>query len=169
MAVADLSLRVAAGEVFVLLGPNGSGKTTLFRVLSTLIPLQEGEANIFGLQLAFRAGPDPPRLGVVFQAPSVDKKLTVEENIYHSGRLYGVRGGELRRRAGEMLTRLGLADRRKNLVETLSGGLRRRVELAQGMLHDRGCCCWTSRRPGSIPARGATFGSISNRSATTRA
>jgi ABC-2 type transport system ATP-binding protein len=71
----------------------------------------------------------------VFQAPSVDKKLTVAENVAHSGRLYGLTGRDLRARADEMLARLGLADRRKSLVETLSGGLRRRVELAQGMLH----------------------------------
>ena len=135
VAIADLSLTVAAGEIFVLLGPNGSGKTTLFRVLSTLISLQAGEVNILGYNLRFEQDAIRRRLGVVFQAPSVDKKLTVIENVYHHGRLYGVRGSELRKRADEMLTRLGLADRRKDIVETLSGGLRRRVELAQGMLH----------------------------------
>ncbi|MGD9635721.1 MAG: ATP-binding cassette domain-containing protein [Pirellulales bacterium] len=135
VAIADLSLKVASGEIFVLLGPNGSGKTTLFRVLSTLIPLQQGEANILGFNLRFEQDAIRRRLGIVFQSPSVDKKLTVIENIYHHGRLYGVLGSELRQRADEMLTRLGLADRRKALVETLSGGLRRRVELAQGMLH----------------------------------
>lgn len=135
LAIADLSLRVSAGEIFVLLGPNGSGKTTLFRVLSTLIPLQQGESNTFGFNLRFEQEAIRRRLGVVFQSPSVDKKLTVIENIYHYGRLYGVLGSELRRRADEMLSRLGLADRRNALVETLSGGLRRRVELAQGMLH----------------------------------
>jgi len=135
VAIADLSLTIASGEIFVLLGPNGSGKTTLFRVLSTLIPLQQGETNILGFNLRFEQNAIRRRLGVVFQAPSVDKKLTVQENVYHFGRLYGVLGGELRKRANEMLTRLGLADRRKDLVETLSGGLRRRVELAQSMLH----------------------------------
>jgi ABC-2 type transport system ATP-binding protein len=134
-AVADLSLSVAAGEIFVLLGPNGSGKTTLFRVLSTLIPLQTGEVNILGFNLRFEQDAIRRRLGVVFQAPSVDKKLTVIENVYHHGRLYGVLGADLRKRADEMLARLGLTDRRKDIVETLSGGLRRRVELAQGMLH----------------------------------
>jgi ABC-2 type transport system ATP-binding protein len=135
LAIADLSLTVAAGEIFVLLGPNGSGKTTLFRVLSTLVPLQTGEVNILGFNLRFEQDAIRRRLGVVFQAPSVDKKLTVIENVYHHGRLYGVLGGELRKRADEMLSRLGLADRRKDIVETLSGGLRRRVELAQGMMH----------------------------------
>jgi ABC-2 type transport system ATP-binding protein len=135
VAIGDLSLTVAAGEIFVLLGPNGSGKTTLFRVLSTLIPLQQGEANILGYNVRFEQDAIRRRLGVVFQAPSVDKKLTVIENVCHHGRLYGVRGSVLRKRADEMLSRLGLADRRKDIVETLSGGLRRRVELAQSMLH----------------------------------
>jgi ABC-2 type transport system ATP-binding protein len=75
------------------------------------------------------------QIGVVFQAPSVDKKLTVEENLTHFGRLYGLGGADLHSRAGEMLARFGLADRRRDRVEKLSGGLRRRVELAQGMLH----------------------------------
>jgi len=134
-AIDDLSLSIRAGEIFVLLGPNGSGKTTLFRVLSTLIPPQQGEATILGHDLRREPGAIRRRLGVVFQAPSLDKKLTVAENVTHHGRLYGLGGAELRSRADEMLARLGLADRRKHLVETLSGGLRRRVELAQGMLH----------------------------------
>jgi ABC-2 type transport system ATP-binding protein len=134
-AVRDLSLNVAAGEILAILGPNGSGKTTLFRVLSTLVPVQQGEARVLGYDL--RNQPDAVRtqLGVVFQSPSVDKKLTVMENVTHHGRLYGLAGKELRLRADEMLTRLGLIDRKRALVETLSGGLRRRVELANGMLH----------------------------------
>jgi ABC-2 type transport system ATP-binding protein len=134
-ALCDLSLNVAAGEVLAILGPNGSGKTTLFRVLSTLIPIQQGDARVLGYDL--RNQPDVVRaqLGVVFQSPSVDKKLTVMENVTHHGRLYGLAGRELQVRAQEMLMRLGLADRKRDLVETLSGGLRRRVELANGMLH----------------------------------
>ncbi|MCI0493325.1 MAG: ABC transporter ATP-binding protein [Planctomycetes bacterium] len=134
-AIHDLTFNVTAGEVFALLGPNGSGKTTLFRILSTLIPLQQGDVTILDHDL--RREPDAIRaeLGVVFQAPSVDKKLTVLENLTHGGRLYGLGGRELRSRIDEMLSRLGLADRKRDLVEKLSGGLRRRVELAQGMLH----------------------------------
>jgi ABC-2 type transport system ATP-binding protein len=134
-AIRDLTMSINAGEIFAVLGPNGSGKTTLFRVLSTLIPIQEGEARILGHDL--RHEPQAVRLGlgVVFQAPSLDKKLTVAENLIHFGRLYGLAGRELRIRADEMLARLGLADRKRDLVENLSGGLRRRVELAKGMLH----------------------------------
>jgi ABC-2 type transport system ATP-binding protein len=135
VAIHDLSLQVAAGEIFVLLGPNGSGKTTLFRVLSTLIPPQQGEVRILGASVTGDVDDVRRRMGVVFQAPSVDKKLTVIENINCHGRLYGLGGIELKTRANEMLGRFGLGDRRKELVETLSGGMRRRVELAQAMLH----------------------------------
>ena len=125
-----------SGEIFALLGPNGSGKTTLFRVLSTLIPLQQGEVHILGYDLRRERRRDSLRSWAsCFKSPSIDKKLTVLENVIHHGRLYGLGGRELRTRADEMLTRLGLADRRRDLVEKLSGGLRRRVELATGMLH----------------------------------
>jgi ABC-2 type transport system ATP-binding protein len=134
-AIHDLSLAVAEREIFAILGPNGSGKTTLFRVLSTLIPLQQGEVRILGHNLRTDAAAIRSQLGIVFQSPSIDKKLTVMENVIHHGRLYGLGGRELRTRADEMLTRLGLADRKRELVEKLSGGLRRRVELATGMLH----------------------------------
>jgi ABC-2 type transport system ATP-binding protein len=135
VAIHDLSFTVSVGEIFVLLGPNGSGKTTLFRVLSTLVPLQQGDVQILGNDLRRQADAIRAQLGVVFQAPSVDKKLTVAENITHYGRLYGLSGSTLRTRIAEMLGRLRLADRRHDKVETLSGGLRRRVELAQAMLH----------------------------------
>jgi ABC-2 type transport system ATP-binding protein len=134
-AIRELSFEIAAGEVFAILGPNGSGKTTLFRVLSTLIPPQRGEIYVLGLDLRREQAAIRARLGVVFQAPSVDRKLTVWENIMHHGRLYGLGGRRLGTRAEEMLARMGLSERRRDLVETLSGGLRRRVELAQGMLH----------------------------------
>jgi ABC-2 type transport system ATP-binding protein len=134
-AVDGLSLSVASGEIFVFLGPNGSGKTTLFRVLSTLIPLQTGEITLLGYNLRTNASAIRSRLGVVFQAPSLDKKLTVAENLHHQGKLYGMTGAALRNRSEEMLNALGIADRAGDLAETLSGGMRRRVELAKGLLH----------------------------------
>jgi ABC-2 type transport system ATP-binding protein len=135
LALDDVSLDIAAGEIFALLGPNGGGKTTLFRLISTLIPLQEGEIRILGHDVQRDTDAVRRLLGVVFQAPSVDKKLTVAENIRHQGWLYGLRGDELAQRQREALERLGLADRANDRVETLSGGLRRRVELAKGLLH----------------------------------
>lgn len=135
-AVRGVSLDVAPGEVFALLGPNGSGKTTLFRLISTLVPLQEGEIDVLGVSLREHPSAVRGHLGVVFQSPSIDKKLTVLENLMHHGRLYGLGGSTLKQRATEMIERLGLADKLTDSVETLSGGQRRRVELAQAMLHD---------------------------------
>jgi ABC-2 type transport system ATP-binding protein len=134
-ALAALDLQVETGEIFALLGPNGGGKTTLFRLLSTLIPIQQGRASVLGYDVARQTSDVRRRIGVVFQAPSLDKKLTVAENLRHQGHLYGLSGKVLTQRCDEMLGRLRLNDRRRELVETLSGGLRRRVELAKGMLH----------------------------------
>jgi len=130
-----ISLSVSTGEVVCLLGPNGGGKTTLFRVLSTLIPCQQGEVSILGFDLRTHVNDVRRRIGVVFQSPSLDKKLTVAENIRHQAALYGVGGKLLRDRQQAMMEQLGIADRANELTETLSGGLRRRVELAKGMIH----------------------------------
>src|SRR5690606_29411850 len=107
----------------------------LFRLISTLIPLQQGTIEIFGHDVGRDVAVVRSLMGVVFQAPSLDKKLTVLENLWYHGRLYGIPGGVLRERSREMLERLGLAEKAKSVVEKLSGGQRRRVELAQSMLH----------------------------------
>ena len=134
-ALADLTLSIDEGEIFAFLGPNGGGKTTLFRLLSTLIPLESGEVRILGYDVRRQPATIRSLIGVVFQAPSLDKKLTVAENMRHQGHLYGLRGRELAQRQRIMLDRLGLSDRAGERAETLSGGLRRRVELAKGMIH----------------------------------
>jgi len=134
-ALADVSLRVNAGEIFGLLGPNGSGKSTLFRILSTLMAPSGGRATIAGFDVTSQPDQVRRRIGVVFQSQSLDKKLTVEENPRSQGHLFGLSGSQLRIRVDEVLGRLGLADRRNDLVEALSGGLRRRVEIAKALLH----------------------------------
>ena len=135
-ALSDISFAIAVGEVFGFLGPNGGGKTTLFRLLSTLIPIQSGRARVLGRDLAGDTIEIRRKMGVVFQHPSVDGKLTVLENLQHHGRLYGISGHKLKERAAAMLDSLGIANRAADLVETLSGGMRRRVELAKAMLHE---------------------------------
>jgi ABC-2 type transport system ATP-binding protein len=134
-ALRELTLSIDRGEIFVFLGPNGGGKTTLFRLLSTLIPPQQGHATVLGFDLRRERQEIRRRIGVVFQSPSLDKKLTVRENLRHQAALYGLSGAALRQRETEMLEQLGVADRARDLTESLSGGLRRRVELAKGMIH----------------------------------
>ncbi|HXG60612.1 MAG TPA: ABC transporter ATP-binding protein [Planctomycetota bacterium] len=135
VALADVSFSVRPGEIFGLAGPNGSGKTTLFRILATALAPSVGSARVAGADLS-----DPAavrrRIGVVFQTPALDLKLTAHENLVHHGWLYGLRGRLLRKRVRELLERFGLAERADERVETLSGGLRRRVELAKALLHE---------------------------------
>jgi ABC-2 type transport system ATP-binding protein len=134
-ALNKVSFEVGKGEIFGLLGPNGGGKTTLFRILSTLVAPGEGTVRLFGIDVVREQSELRRRIGVVFQAPSLDRKLTVLENLRHQGHLYNLRGPELWTRMDELLSRFGMADRKNDLVETLSGGQRRRVELAKGLLH----------------------------------
>lgn len=134
-ALRGVNLTINAGEIFALLGPNGSGKTTLFRLLSTLVPVQRGSVTVAGLDVAADPLGVRGRIGIVFQSPSLDKKLTVDENIACQGALYGLTGAALQSRRDEVLHQMKLTDRRGDLCETLSGGLKRRVELAKGMLH----------------------------------
>lgn len=138
-ALRGLTLSVEQGEIFGFLGPNGSGKTTLFRILSTLIPPQSG---LVRYHFPDSQPLDLPRdqtdvrrhIGVVFQSPSLDKQLTAEENLRHHAHLYGLRGPDLQSRIRDLLSRVGLADRPHERVGAFSGGMRRRVELAKGML-----------------------------------
>jgi ABC-2 type transport system ATP-binding protein len=135
IALSNVSFVVNDGEIFGLLGPNGGGKSTLFRILSTLMAPTEGRATICGFDVGRDAGAVRKKIGVVFQSQSLDKKLTVEENLRAQGHLHGLSGATLRERIEKVAGRLGVLDRRGDLVETLSGGLKRRVEIAKGLLH----------------------------------
>ncbi len=134
-ALDDVTFDVGEAEIIALLGPNGGGKTTLFRILSTAMPPTGGSARVFGFDVTTEADDVRRQIGIVFQNPSLDIKLTVKENLYHQGHLYGLRGSVLTSRIDDALERLRVRDRSRELVETLSGGLRRRVELAKGLLH----------------------------------
>lgn len=135
-ALNGVELNVAPGAIFGLLGPNGGGKTTLFRLLSTLLPIQRGTIRICGRDVATAPHQVRRLLGVTFQSPSLDRKLTVVENLRHQGHLYGLRGADLNARIATSLRRFGVADRMREIVQKLSGGLQRRVEIAKGLLHD---------------------------------
>jgi len=137
-ALNGVSFEVGPAELFGLLGPNGSGKTTLFRILSTLMIPTGGRAVVMGCDAAQDPASLRRQIGVVFQAQSIDLKLTAYENLWHQGHLYGLRGSTLKKRVEEILTRVGLADRAKERVETFSGGMQRRIELAKGLLHHPG-------------------------------
>lgn len=134
-ALEDVSFDVEAGEIFGLLGPNGGGKTTLFKLLGTLLPVSEGALAIAGEDVQSRPDAVRAKLGVTFQSPSLDPKLTVWENVVCQGALYGLSGRELSAKGEEMLSSLGVLDRRGDYAEALSGGLKRRVEIAKGLLH----------------------------------
>jgi ABC-2 type transport system ATP-binding protein len=133
-ALADVGFEVRRGTVHGFLGPNGSGKSTLFKLLSTIVPLQRGSVTLLGLDLATQAAAIRARIGVVFQSPAVDKKLTVRENLRYGGLLLGLSGRELAARIDTLLAAANLADRGGDRVEQLSGGLRRRVEIAKCLL-----------------------------------
>ncbi len=135
-ALAGLDFDVPAGSVFGFLGPNGGGKTTLFRILATLARPDAGSLRVFGADLATQAREVRRRLGVVFQSPSLDRQLTVRENLVHQGHLYNLSGRELDGRIAAGLERFGLAERRDQKAKELSGGLQRRVEIAKALLHD---------------------------------
>jgi ABC-2 type transport system ATP-binding protein len=131
----DLSFEVRPGEVFGFLGPNGAGKSTLFSVLTGLLPPAAGELRLDGREVAFGARELRARMGVVFQEPSLDAKLTARENLLLGGALFALPRAAARERADRLLAAAGLADRGRDLAGRLSGGMRRRLELARALVH----------------------------------
>lgn len=136
VALSSVEFTVGEGRIFGLLGPNGGGKTTLFRLIATLLPVQAGAIAVCGKDVA--ASPQSVRrcLGVTFQSASLDGKLTVRENLTHQGHLYGLSGNRLSGRIAAVLSHVRLADRQTELVDRLSGGMKRRAELAKCLLHE---------------------------------
>ena len=134
-AVDDVSFDVRRAEIFAFLGPNGAGKTTTIRMLTTLLHPTSGSLELDGLDPTSRRNEVRQRIGVVFQDQSLDQDLTAWENMDIHGVLYGVPRRERHERAARLLELFELADRRASLVKTFSGGMRRRLEIARGLLH----------------------------------
>jgi len=134
-AVRDISFEVNQGEIFAFLGPNGAGKTTTIKMLTTLLRPTRGSVEIDGLDVANNQNEVRKRFGIVFQDPSLDDELTAWENMDIHGALYGV-PRKLRHERTEMLLKLfELAERRDHPIKQFSGGMRRRLEIARGLLH----------------------------------
>lgn len=130
----DLHLDVPSSKIFALLGPNGSGKSTLFRILSTLVPIRPGVVSIDGLDPATTPAEIRRRIGVLFQHPALDGKLRVMENLRCGGHLFGMSGAGLNDAIKRWTAATGVNDRLRDYVDDLSGGLRRRVEIAKALL-----------------------------------
>ncbi|MGH9292967.1 MAG: ATP-binding cassette domain-containing protein [Acidimicrobiales bacterium] len=134
-AVRDVSFEVEAGETFGFLGPNGAGKSTTISMLCTLVRPTSGRAVVAGADVVAQKALVRSRIGLVFQDPTVDDYLTAAENLRFHAELYGVARSEVGARMGAVLEMVGLDDRRDDVVRTFSGGMRRRLEIARGLLH----------------------------------
>jgi ABC-2 type transport system ATP-binding protein len=134
-AVKDVSFRIERGEVFAFLGPNGAGKTTTVRMLCTLTGPSGGHASVAGFDVARQPRAVRRRIGLVFQEPTLDDRLTAEQNLRFHAVLYHVPRAQVEERIDRVLRLVALEDRRHDLVSTFSGGMARRLEIARGMLH----------------------------------
>lgn len=134
-ALCGVSFDVQAGEYIGLLGPNGAGKSTLFQVITGLFSADQGDVELFGETFHKSGSGLLARVGVVFQARSVDMDMSIEENLRFHGRLFGLRGDALKVRLDELTAQFGLSKLRKRKVRQLSGGQQRKVEIARAMLN----------------------------------
>lgn len=134
-AVSGVSFSVAQGEFFALLGPNGAGKTTTVQMLTTLLRPSSGSARVFGNDTIERSARVRSALGMVFQEPALDDRLTAGENLEIHGALYRIPRSELRERVGEALDWAALAEVGTRTVRSFSGGMKRRLELARALMH----------------------------------
>lgn len=134
-AVAGINLKIKEGEIFGLLGPNGAGKTTTLSMLATLVKPTSGKAFVNGFDVTTNPGNVRKSIGMVFQDPSSDDVLSGRDNLYLHALLYGVDTHDINRKIDEVLDLVDLKDRQKEIVKKYSGGMRRRLELARGLLH----------------------------------
>ena len=134
-AVDDLNIAVESGEIFGLLGPNGAGKTTTISMLCTILQPTSGYAKVNGYDIVKEANKVRKSIGIVFQDPSIDDRLTGRENLSMHANLYGVPASEQKERINRVLKLIELEDRADDLLRTYSGGMRRRLELGRGLIH----------------------------------
>lgn len=134
-ALNGVSFEVRAGEYVGLIGPNGAGKSTLFQIITGLFAAEQGEVEVLGQTFRNNGSKLLARVGVVFQARSVDMDMSIEENLRFHGRLFGLRGGALKSRLGLLVEQFDLVDLQKRKVRQLSGGQQRKVEIARAMLN----------------------------------
>ncbi|HUK93300.1 MAG TPA: ATP-binding cassette domain-containing protein, partial [Methanomicrobiales archaeon] len=134
-AVDAISFTVEEGELFALLGPNGAGKTTIINMLITLLPLTSGDARVAGFDVSRKKDAVRRKIGVVFQEPALDKDLTGRENLDFHGMMYGLSRADRSRRIAEVLDLVELSGRADVLVQNYSGGMKRRLEIARGLIH----------------------------------
>lgn len=135
VAVDSVNFEVASGEIFGFLGPNGAGKTTTMNMLSTILKPTSGTAVINGYDIVQRKNEVRESIGMVFQDPSLDDTLTAKENLEFHAVVYHIPRGEREKRMGEVLEMVSLTDRANDRVGTYSGGMKRRLEIARGLLH----------------------------------
>jgi ABC-2 type transport system ATP-binding protein len=135
-ALRGVDLVVGRGEMFALLGPNGAGKTTLFSILATLRSPSSGKARVLGRDVVTERDPIRRETGIVFQEPAIEQRLSGRDNLMLMGLLYGLSLGGARRRATEILAQLGISDIADRLARNLSGGQRRKLELARALVTD---------------------------------
>ncbi len=157
-ALRGIDLAVWRGEMFALLGPNGAGKTTLFSIFATLLKPSEGTAHVLGFDSVRERVAVRQRMGIVFQEPALEGKLSVRDNLYLMGLFYGLSSRAARTRSTELLVTLGLEDVSTREAQKLSGGQKRRVELARALVPRPRCCFWTRPRWAWTWMRGACSG-----------
>jgi ABC-2 type transport system ATP-binding protein len=134
-AVDSISFQVEAGELFGLLGPNGAGKTTTIRMLTTLLPITSGSAYVAGFDVSKNRSRVRESIGMVFQEPALDRQLTGRENLDFHARMYGMEKELRRSRIQDVLKLVELTDKENELVNNYSGGMKRRLEIARGLMH----------------------------------
>jgi ABC-2 type transport system ATP-binding protein len=135
VAVNDISFQVAPGEIFGFLGPNGAGKTTTINILCTLTKPSSGKAIVNGYDVVHQQSEVRQSIGLVFQDPSLDERLSGWQNLYFHALVYNVPAAVRRQRIEQVFKMMELWDKRNNIVRTYSGGMKRRLELARGLLH----------------------------------